>query len=193
MENLDSSLRSPSCSLVGPHIPQHSTVPAEWLTIGIEELGPPVKRLPTPSHVLGSSNPTCSVEFPPFFPPYPMPLLNNPRCSLEYFNVPPEESSLDVKKGFHDLLEHAALLHFVLRGMEPHSDEYKGYGLKGSEEEVIFYAGHIGTPSSLASNPTGLVSGPPIIFIVLPVLFLALNGLPMRRSQPVLVLVMGHQ
>ena len=96
-------------------------------------------------------------------------------CSLGFCYVPLDKPLQDVKKGFHALSEHAALLHLVYKGMEPNSGEYSAIGFMGDEEEVIFYEEHVDTPSSL-------VSGPPVIFIVLPVLFLAWNGLLTRRS-----------
>jgi len=107
-------------------------------------------------------------------------------CSLGFCYVPLDKPLQDVKKGFHALSEHAALLHLVYKGMEPDRGEYLAIRFMGSEEEVIFYKEHIDTPSSL-------VSVSPVVFIVPPVLFLAWNGLLMRRSGPVLVLVMGRQ
>ena len=67
-----------------------------------------------------------------------------------------DEPLLDVKKGFHTLSKHAALLHLVYKGMEPDSGEYSAIRFMEDEEEVIFYEEHVDTPSSLVSGPPQL-------------------------------------
>jgi len=64
--------------------------------------------------------------------------LDNSYCLLEDSNIPLEKPGLDVKKGFDNLSSLATLLSKLFTVGEAHSEVYGTYGLKESEEEIIF-------------------------------------------------------
>jgi len=69
---------------------------------------------------------------------FPVP-LDNSHCLSEDSAVPLEKPDLDVEKGFDNLSSLATSLSKLLIVREAHSEAYNTYGLKGSEEEVVFY------------------------------------------------------
>jgi len=117
-------------------------------------------------------SPSCSVDSSTVPP-------DNSYCLLEDSSIPPEKPCPDVKKSFDDLFKEATLFFQSFLVGETDIKEYKGSGLKGSKEEIVFYEEYIEPPPSLVLTP--------------PVLFLVLNGPRMIRSRPVLIPVIGRQ
>jgi len=68
-----------------------------------------------------------------------------------------EKLGLETNKGFNDLWSLATSLSQELSSEECHSEVYVTYGLKGSEEEVIFY-------EECVEPSLSLVLGSPVLF-----------------------------
>jgi len=70
-----------------------------------------------------------------------------------------ENPGLDIEKNFNDLCSLATSLSQVFAFAESHSEVYATYGLKRSEEEVIFCEEYIEPSPSLVLGSPNLVLG----------------------------------
>ncbi len=157
-------------------------------------------------------NPSCSLDILAVLPDNSYLLLENSYCLLENSYCLMEKPGLIVKKGFKDLSSLATTLSKLYLVGENHSQAYDDYGLKGSEEEIIFYKEHVETPTRSTMETPSLVLAldSPVLSDPSPSSTLELpsdqgeltgsisgHGLPVRVSAgpyvtPVLPTLLGH-
>jgi len=127
-------------------------VPAKWPPQDSKGLGPCIKEPSSLSLVLGEASPpdvflgSLDISM--------VPLDNS--CLPEYSPIPPDKPCPDMEKGFSDLSSLALTLSkFYVIG-EAHRKVYHGYGLKGSNKQIVFYEECVESPPSLVLAPSSL-------------------------------------
>ena len=111
-----------------------------------------------PSLANDIASPSCSVDISTADP-------DNSYCLLENSVVPTGKLGPYVKNGFHDLCELAISLSKLFLVREAHSKTYDTYGLKGSNEEIVFYEECIEPIPSLVESTPSLAEGLPSLVL----------------------------
>jgi len=83
--------------------------------------------------------------------------------SLREFHCSQEKPGLDIENGFNDLCSLATSLSQVFIFEDPYGQVYITYGLKGSDEEVIFYEECVEPSSSVESSSSLILRSPSLV------------------------------